>query len=546
MKKRILLALLLVGIVGGIPFLFRPEESASFLPGFGERDTLIIISPHSEPMKYEFERGFRKHYKEKYGKDVYIDYRAPGGTSDIVRYIADRFTAEFRLYWEKDKNNPPWSNEIASYFASPGAEKNPRLSKEVRLAREKFLSSDVGIGIDLFFGGGTFEHARNAKRGYSVDGGIAKRHPEYLHKDLVPVSFGGDNIYDPKGLYYGVSLSSFGICYNKKRLAEMGKEGIPPEKWRDLAHPRFFRKIAAADPTKSGSANKSYELIIQQAMHDSLPKGIRKPSADQLDAAWSAGIGLVRCLMANARVITGSAGSVTHCVSVGDAVAGTAIDFYGLAQREWNSWQLGKGKEPEITYVPPKGGTTISADPVQLLRGAPNRKVAEAFLDYVIGPEGQKLLCYKRGIESGPEKYILRHAPVRRDLYGKEYHKFLTDPDYAPYEAAKLSFTYRGDWTGRYFSLIRILIKCIMLDVQEELVEAWKAIILAGGPEKVPMAMKEFNALPFSFREASKAASLLKPGKGRTALDAAKVCRNWSDFARDQYKKAAKLAKEGK
>ena len=545
MKKRIFFALLLVGIVGAIPFFFRPAESSNFLPGQGDADYLIIISPHSEPMKYEFERGFRKYYREKFGKEVYIDYRAPGGTSDIVRYIADRYTAEFRIYWETDKNNPPWSNEIASAFSAAGAENAPHLPPEAKLAKKKFLASDVGIGIDLFFGGGTFEHGRNAKRGFSVDGGIARRHPEYLHKDLVPVSFGGDHIYDPKGRYYGVSLSSFGICYNKKRLSEM-EDKTPPEKWRDLASPRFFQKIAAADPTKSGSANKSYELIIQQAMHDSLPKGVKNPGKDQLDAAWSRGINLVRQLMANARIITDSAGSVTHAVSTGNAACGTAIDFYGLAQREWNQWQLGEGREPEITYVSPKGGTTVSADPIQLLRGAPNRKVAEAFLDYVIGPEGQKLLCYKKGIPGGPEKYLLRHAPIRKDLYGKAYHKFLSDPDYAPYEAAKLSFTYRGDWTGRYFSLIRILIKCLMLDVREELVEAWQAILQAGGPEKVPLAMEEFTRLPFSFRDAGKAAGALRTGKDRTALDVAAVCRSWSDFARMQYRKARDLASAGK
>ena len=545
MKKRIFFALLLVGIVGAIPFFFRPAESSSFLPGKEAADTLIVISPHSEPMKYEFERGFRKYYREKFGKEVYIDYRAPGGTSDIVRYIADRYTAEFRIYWESDKNNPPWSNEIASAFSAAGAENAHHLPPEAKLARKKFLASDVGIGIDLFFGGGTFEHGRNAKRGFGVDGGIARRHPEYLHKDLVPVSFGGDHIYDPKGRYYGVSLSSFGICYNKKRLAEM-EDNTPPEKWRDLASPRFFQKLAAADPTKSGSANKSYELIIQQAMHDSLPKGVKRPGKDQLDAAWRRGINLVRQLMANARIITDSAGSVTHAVSTGNAACGTAIDFYGLAQREWNQWQLGEGREPEITYVSPKGGTTVSADPIQLLRGAPNRKVAEAFLDYVIGPEGQKLLCYKKGIPGGPEKYLLRHAPVRKDLYGKAHHKFLADPDYAPYEAAKLSFTYRGDWTGRYFSLIRILIKCLMLDVREELVEAWQAIIQAGGPEKVPLAMEEFTRLPFPFREAGKAAGALRTGKDRTALDVAAVCRLWSDFARMQYRKARDLARAGK
>ena len=114
MKTRIVLALLLIGIVGVLPFLFRKDSLASVTDD--SADVLVIISPHSEPMKYEFEQGFRKYYKKRFNKDVRIDFRAPGGTSDIVRYIHDRYTAQFKMYWEEDKNNPPWDElwKIAS------------------------------------------------------------------------------------------------------------------------------------------------------------------------------------------------------------------------------------------------------------------------------------------------------------------------------------------------------------------------------------------------------------------------------------------------
>ena len=543
MKTRIVLALLLMGIVGILPFLFRKDSLASVTDETA--DVLVIISPHSEPMKYEFEQGFRKYYRKRFNKDIRIDFRAPGGTSDIVRYIHDRYTAQFKMYWEEDTSNPPWDDVIASAFNDPNILKDPTAPAKAVLARKKFLASNVGIGIDLFAGGGTFEHARNASYGYSVDGGLQKRHPEYFK--FIPCFFAGEYIYDPQGRYYGVTLSSFGICCNFDRLKELAaerKDFRNPKRWGDLADPCYYNTLVAADPTKSGSANKSYEIIIQQAMHEVIPEKDKKnPSVSQMNEAWAKGINRVKRLMANTRSITDSAGSVTREVAGGNAAAGTAIDFYGLTEKEWNKVRLGT---PVVEYIPPEGGTCIGADPVQLLRGAPHRKEAEAFLDFIIGEEGQKLLCFKKGVEGGPEKYTLRHSPVRKDLYSKKYYSFRTDPDYFPYEAAELSFTYNGKWTGRYFSLIRVLVRCIALDVRDELKEAWGAIIAAGGPEKVPLAMKEFEKLPFEYAQASLAAKKLRKSKNNSPLDIAATTRKWSDFARNQYKKATRLAKEGK
>ena len=542
MKKRILPALLLLAAVLALPFLFRTGNSG--VSGLLEKhDTLVVISAHSEPMKYEFEVGFRKYYKAKFNRNIVIDWRAPGGTSDIVRYISDRYEAEFRFYWESDPSNPPWNANIAAAYKNPNTLSDPHANAEAKLARKKFLESNVGIGIDVFAGGGTYEHSRQARIGYGVDGGMKKRHPEFFRPEIMPQRFGGDDIYETDGKFYGVCLSSFGICCNTDRIREMGAP--MPKRWSDLGRPEFFNTLVAADPTKSGSANKCFEIIVQQAMHEAVtPRNAPKPPAEQLDRGWADGMNLIKRIIANARRITDSAGKVTRDVAAGEGAVGMAIDFYGLTEQEWNEFLLGEGKSV-IRYIAPEGGTAVSADPVQLLRGAPHREAAEAFLDFLVGPEGQKLLDFKVGTPGGPVKYALRRSPVRKDLFGAKYRQFRSDPDYDPYEAG-LSFTYRGDWTGRYFTMIRILIRCIALDVQDELRTAWQEIIRAGGPEKVPQAYAEFCKLPFAYREAPEAASLLRVSRTRTAVQVAAACREWSDQARAQYMKAAELAREGK
>ncbi len=532
---RLLLAFLPLAVLVAIPLLLRPHQSKESVSG---KDRLIIITPHAEPIKYEFEHAFRKYYLEKFGREISFDWRSPGGTSDIVRYINDRFEAAFRQYWESNPENGDWSKTIAGAFTNHRLDRpSPDASPEAVKARKMFLASDVGIGIDLFFGGGAYDQSKHADKGYAVDAGIRELHPDWFSNEIMPREFSGEILYDEKGRYYGACLASFGICYNFDRMKSM-RDSSPPVSWHDLGEPRFFQQIAVADPTKSGSINKCFEMIIQESMAEA----VSKDALNGKGTGWSDGLNLIKRIAANSRYITDSAGKVPQDVANGDTAAGMCIDFYGRAEAEWTELQSGSAR---VVYISPRNGTSVSPDPIQLLRGSQNPNAARAFIEFVLSKEGQKLWDFKLETPGGPLKYALRRTPIRKDMFVPEYQRYMSDSGYDPYRDSE-GFKYHADWTGPYFNLIRIMIKCIALDPQPELKRAWDEIIKAGGPEAVPQAMSEFNKLPFPYAEAGKNAALLSTSKDWTMLDVMRLRREWTEGSRQNYLRSAQLAEERK
>jgi hypothetical protein len=128
---------------------------------------------------------------------------------------------------------------------------------------------------------------------------------------------------------------------------------------------------------------------------------------------------------------------------------------------------------------------------------------------------------------------------VRRDIYDEKYEQYYFQKGYNPYKSGA-DFTYRPELTGRYYSLLRVLLKCTMLDAEEELKAAWGAIIAAGGPEKVPEAVKYFDALPFSYQDAPQVAGKLR--SARSGAELAAIYRQWSDFSRANLRRAYEIA----
>lgn len=543
MLLRISIVLSLLAATLALPFLFRPVDQASV--GQDAR-RIVVISPHNESIRSEFAAGFVRHMRENHGETVRVDWRQPGGTSEIAMFLKSEFAGAFEHWWKRETGTP-FDLEARSGFANGRIDPATAVAGQQGSAREiearrRFLDSEVGIGIDLFFGGGAYDFDRQAEAGVLVarDGsgkyGLAAlrdAHPDWFSDAVIPEGASGEPFRDPQLRWSGTVLSAFGICYNADSLARLGIAEIP-DAWVDLADPRLFGEVALADPTKSGSVTKAVEMIFQQEMRRALDSGFGMPEEQAVPAGWDAAMRMILKISANARYWTDQASKIPHDVAQGDAAAGLCIDFYGRTFNELHKKADGSSR---IEFVMPVGGTSIGADPIGLLRGAPDPELAHQFMEYVLSPEGQKLWNYRRGEPGGPARISLRRPPIRRDFYSAENRPHMSDPEVNPYEIAK-AFTYEPKWTGRVFNSLRFIIRTACVDTHREQRDAWRAIIDAGFPAEALAVFEDVSAIGYAQASGPIADTL----KAKNKIREVELARDLAGHFREQYRRAEALA----
>ncbi len=503
---------LFIGLGGAIaftlvlPFVLRSDDRPSFFSRTDDR--LAIFTPHNDTIRREFGEAFQEWYKERTGRTVRIDWRSPGGTSEIVKIISSEYHAAFEHHWRKNAVRP-WQTSFGRAFTDPKLDRKPddaTLPTPDQQARAVFLASDIGIGVDLFFGGGTYDFERQRRNGTLVAedasgqygfAALKRQQPDWFDEAVIPESVGGEPYRDPGLTWVGSCLSSFGIVYNADTVARLGLP--PPQQWEDLADPRYYGQIAVADPSKSGSIVKAFEMIVQQQMRKSLdeaqPRIERTPlrmregtEVAALRDGWIEGLQLIQRIGANARYFTDSSAKVPLDVANGVAAAGMCIDYFG---RTWNERLRGEDGTSRVQFVTPRGGTSVGVDAIAMFRGAPNPAVAHAFLEFVLSPEGQALWDYRPGTPGGPRRMSLRRLPIRRDMYTPGRLQYFADPDVLPYEHAA-EFTYVPAWTANRFNALRLGVRVMCIDAHAELTETWEDLIATGFP---PLAMEQFGAM---------------------------------------------------
>lgn len=541
MKTKIIWILLSFIVVIGLPFLFQKD----FIPVPTDADRrLVIISPHTEAIRFEFTHAFTKYWKEKTGETVAIDWRTPGGTSEIARFISSEFLGAFQHYWTSTLKQK-WNSTVQSAFDNPrvtlpSAEEiaGPHAASLEQQARQAFLDSSVGIGIDLFFGGGSYDFIQQANAGRLVDSGILQRHPEWFSENGIPQALSGEPYYDAEGRWVGACLSAFGICYNSDILPRFGLTS-PPRAWRDLANPVLQDQVALADPTKSGSAAKVFEMLIQQQIQEVMSELPPDASPEQQTAAlhqgWDRAFQLLISISANTRYFTDSASRIPIDVALGDAVAGMCIDFYGRFESEAVQKPDGSSR---MHYLTPPGGSSVGSDPIALLRGAPEPELAQAFIDFVLSPEGQKLWNYKPGTPGGPVRFALRRLPIQPELYLEQHLPFRSDPQVNAYAEAQL-FHYTPEWTARLFNTIRFLVKVTCIDPHPELKSAW--ITIQNSPNKEAALKKLLDVSALSYSRVT--GEITQALRSSSPLEQAELTRNLTIHFQQQYQQAATIAK---
>jgi len=558
------------------PIILRPS-----LPHRTAQVRLVIISPHDAQIREEFAHAFALYAAKTLNTSVDIDWRSVGGTGEITRYLDERFGESFNDTFPAQAAALAALHKPKAYAET--ASDLPGVEPAVRAARSAFLGSQVGSGIDLWWGGGEYPHRTYANKGFLVDAGLLRAEPGWFSDAVIPQRLSGETIYDPKGRYYGASLSVFGICASPDRLALLQPSNAPTQ-WRDLGDPRFFDILTIVDPTRSAASATAFERLIQQQMSlqvqalasSSSPSAPASSSsvssalpattvssgqtvllpptavsqahaqslaqsqaqAAALGRGWDQAFALIKRIGGNTRDLSDGASFAVREVIRGDVAAAMAIDFQARCEEEY---AFSQGGTHRLVFTAPVGGTSVSADPISLLRGAPHHDMAVAFMRFVLSPEGQRLLDYRVGTPGGPVRTALRRMPVRKDVYSAQDRLEMSDPDLDPFALAR-TFTYHASWTAPYYTLISRVTRCVVMDPRPELIEAWAAIIAAGGPERVPQAWQAFCWMPFTYAEAPRMAALLE----RDVTVTLPLQRAWTVQAQAHYRLATDLARAGR
>jgi len=542
MSRTIPLLLALLAVLA-VPVLLRPKGQDI---GGGKMRTVVVISPHNESIRSEFGRAFEAWYLANHSERVHVDWRTPGGTSEIGRYVDAEYVGAFEHYW-RDTLHRPWSGAIETSFQNrkviPG--KDGASDTPEQQARRAFLDSTVSCKLDLFFGGGAYDFQQAAGKGQLVDCGFLRNHREMFgdQPGQIPKMVGGEPYWDPQGRWIGTAISAFGICYNTDVLQRLG---VPhPERWMDLGSPQYAHEIALANPTQSSSVNKAFEMLIQQAMQERVA-GFNKsagrdasPEEEQtaVRAGWSDAMRLLMRIGANARYFTDSSGKIALDVAAGEAAAGMTIDFYGRFESEAVREADGRSR---LQYVNAAGGTSVGVDPIGLFRGAPNEEVAKEFIAFVMSAEGQKLWNWKVGAPGGPSHYALRRLPVLPALYAPELRAWRTDPEVNPYEMAR-TFTYHDAWTGALFRQIAFVFRVMCVDPHEELQQSWDALRAAQFPAGAMQVFEDVSAVDYAAATGS-VRDVLNGDKIREV----QLARELADRFRAQYLRAREMARAGR
>ncbi|MGD9780522.1 MAG: ABC transporter substrate-binding protein [Kiritimatiellia bacterium] len=577
--------LLVLAVIVALPFAFRQETGVREWKA-GD-PVLVVITPMNEAIRHEYALAFSQWHAGKYGAPVKVDWRNIGGTSEISRYLTSEFVSAFRAWWTGQGR--AWRGDGAAVILNKSfdPEKKPEGMDGADWAQQRemylaFRGTDdpqkFSSRIDMYFGGGAFDADNATRQGLLVPAWPPDEIPPGLvasegGDELIPPGMSGETWRAPT--YYGTTLSTFGICFNRDRMRAQGLSR-DPEQWEDLADPRWFGTLGLADPTKSGSIAKAFETILQVQCRKAveaagfgpaidgyetriaaakrppgeMPAGVPAEYQQALETGWANGLRLIQKIGANSRYFTDSASKVPLDVGMGNAAAGLCIDFYGRFEAEVSNGGRANGA---MAYVTPRGGSGVSADPISLLRGAPHRETARRFIEFLVGEEGQMLWCYRVGEPGGPEKYALQRFPIRRDFYPSENPAFqaayerhrahTTDdlgvPTLDAYRLAR-EYVYRPRWTAGYYGILRDLVRAMCMDSGVELRAAWKAIGEAGGLEKCPRAMEALERLPRA-PEPLTWVSGLAMGKKYDRLD---LLREWTVQYRAQYAEAARLARE--
>ena len=177
----------------------------------------------------------------------------------------------------------------------------------------------------------------------------------------IPDKVGAFPINDPDGYYVGFAAAGYGIMWNTRYLK--AKKLPVAREWADLKQPVYHGHVGMSAPSRSGTTHLTVETVLQ-------------------GMGWEAGWAEWKEIAGNFKTVTERSFGVPDGVNSGQFGIGIVIDFFGLSS---------KASGFPVDYVYPSVTTLVPAN-IAVVKNAPNPKMAQAFIDFLLSPKGQALL----------------------------------------------------------------------------------------------------------------------------------------------------------
>lgn len=330
----------------------------------------------------------------------------------------------------------------------------------------------------------------------------------------IPDAVGGYPINDPDGTYFGFAASGYGIMYNTRYIKA---NDLPVAKeWDDLKRPEYNGHVAMAAPSRSGTTHLTVETLLQ-------------------GEGWEKGWATWKWISGNMNTVTERSFGVPDAVNSGSTGFGIVIDFFGLASKA-------SGFPVELVYP---SVTAIVPANIGVIKNAPNQEGAKKFVEYLLSPEGQKVLL---------NPAIMR-LPINPEAYKDAPEGFPNpfDKDFAPG-----AIQFDVDKSGVRYNLVNSLFDVLVTFRLQDLREAVAAIHKAEAAyaksknpeaaELISQARQLIEAMPITEEQSLDPSFTQVFTTSRTKAETkvvgrqAEIEQQWDTFAVENYRKARDLA----
>lgn len=321
-------------------------------------------------------------------------------------------------------------------------------------------------------------------------------------------------IDDPAGAYLGFALAGYGLVWNEDYLHQAHLSA--PQRLEDLRQPAYHGHLGICAPSRSGTTHLMVETVLQKL-------------------GWEEGWATWLEIGGNLATITARSYGVSDGVAKGRFGIGITIDFLGRSAGSL---------EGPTRFAYPADNVFLPAS-VAIVEDAPNRPGAEAFIDFLLSQQAQRLLLR-------PD--ILR-LPILPSLYDEAPAGY-TNPYAATASSTQRDFVFDAALSGRRYELVNLLFDELITYRLYELQKAWAAIHEAearlrqhpnaDAERLVAQARERASALPITAEEAADPAftdGLRRQPRGvPVSARQARLEAEWRTFARENLEIATGLA----